>query len=164
MSISKFAFGLVAAAAFAVPGEAQVWSKVTGRTTSSGDQVLRRSEQTYDGARCELLEVERNGRRQVQRVCDYDGDRVFGDRDDRRIEADRRNRGMGVYGNRGGATRGQARAAEVHARNDARKRDKDHDKREREILRERQKREQELLKERQKRERERLKARNKRGG
>lgn len=164
MSISKFAFGLVAAAAFAVPAEAQIWSKATGRTTSSGDQVLRRAEQVYDGARCELLEVVRNGRREVERVCDYDGDRVYGDRDDRRIEADRRNRGMGVYGNKGGATRGQARAAEVHARNDARKREKQQDKREREMLKERQKREQELLKERQKRERERQKARNKRDG
>lgn len=157
MSLTRIALGVVAAAAFAVPMEAQIWSKVPqGRTSPSGDIVLRRAEQVYDGARCELIEVNRNGRRSVERLCDYDRDGVFGDRDDRRIESDRRNRGAGVYaGNRGGQNRGQARAAEVHARNEARKREKEYDKRQREILRERQKREQEILKERQKRERDR---------
>lgn len=166
MTFTKFALGLVAAAAFAIPAEAQIWTRVpTGRTTESGDRVLRRAEQTYDGARCELLEVNRNGRAQVERLCDYDRDGVFGDRDDRRIENDRRDRRQGVYaGNRGGQTRGQARAAEVHARNEARKREKDREKREREVLKERQKREQEILKERQKRERERQKNGSRRGG
>lgn len=156
MNFTRIALGVVAAAAFAVPVEAQIWSKVPqGRTSPSGDVVLRRSEQVYDGARCELIEVNRNGRRAVERLCDYDRDGVFGDRDDRRIESERRDRGYGVYaGNRGGQNRGQARAAEVHARNEARKRQKEHEKRQREILKERQKREQEILKERQKRERQ----------
>ena len=159
MSIKKFALGVVAAAAFAVPAEAQIWRDVlNGRTTSDGGRVTRRAEGTYDGARCEMIEVVRKSGRSVERLCDYDRDGVFGDREDRRIETDRRNRGVGVYaGNRGGQTRGQARAAEVHARNEARKRDKEYDKREREILKERQKREQEVLKERQKRERDREK-------
>jgi hypothetical protein len=162
MSITRIALGVVAAAAFAVPMEAQIWSKVPqGRTSPSGDVVLRRAEQVYDGARCELIEVNRNGRRAVERLCDYDRDGVFGDRDDRRIESERRDRGYGVYaGNRSGQNRGQVRAAEVHARNEARKRQHEYDKRQREILRERQKREQEALKERQKRERE----RDQRGG
>ena len=165
MSFTRIALGVVAAAAFAVPMEAQIWSKVPqGRTSPSGDIVLRRAEQVYDGARCELIEVNRNGRRVVERLCDYDRDGVFGDRDDRRIESDRRDRGYGVYaGNRGGQNRGQARAAEVRARNEARKRQQEYDKRQREILRERQKREQEVLKERQKRERERQKNGNRRG-
>lgn len=161
MSISKLALGMVAAAAFAVPAEAQIWKNVpSGRTSSSGDVVLRRAEQVYDGARCELIEVQRSGRRQVERVCDYDGDGVFGDRDDQRMESQRRERGEGVYaGNRGGQNRGQARAAEVHDRNEARKRAKQQEKRSREILKERHKREQEMLKERQKREREQQKNR-----
>lgn len=153
MTIRSLALGMVvAAAAFAVPAEAQIWRNVpNGRTTESGDRVLRRAEQTHDGARCELIEIDRRGRREVQRLCDYDRDGVFGDRDDRRIETDRRNRGYGVYaGNRGGQTRGQARAAEVHARNEARKREKEHEKRERKLLKERQKRERELQKQRQK--------------
>ena len=164
MSIKKFALGVVAAAAFAVPAEAQIWRDVmTGRTTSDGGRVTRRAEGTYDGARCELIEVQRGTRRSVERLCDYDRDGVFGDRDDRRIETDRRNRGVGVYaGNRGGQTRGQARAAEVRARNEARKHDKEYEKRQRELLKERQKREQEELKERQKREREK-RERQKRG-
>ena len=153
MTFTKFALGMVAAAALAVPAEAQIWTKVpSGRTTSTGEVVLRRAEQTYDGARCELIEVRRDRKTAVERMCDYDRDGVFGDRDDRRIEADRRNRGMGVYaGNRGGQTRGQARAAEVHARNEARKREKEREKRQREVLRERQEREREILRERQKR-------------
>lgn len=157
MNITKIALGVVAAAAFAVPVDAQIWSRVPqGRTSADGNVVLRRAEQVYDGVRCELIEVDRNGRRSVERLCDYDRDGVFGDRDDRRIEAERRDRGEGVYaGNRGGQNRGQARAAEVHARNEARKRDKEHQKRQRELLKERQKREQEALKERHKRERER---------
>lgn len=156
MSLTRIALGVMAAAAFAVPVEAQIWSKVPqGRTSSSGDPVLRRAEQVYDGARCELIEVNRNGRRAVERLCDYDRDGRYGDREDRRIESDRRDRREGVYaGNRGGQNRGQARAAEVHARNEARKREREYDKRQREILRERQKREQEILKERQKRERD----------
>ncbi|MBA3889761.1 MAG: hypothetical protein H0X64_04455 [Gemmatimonadaceae bacterium] len=157
MSIARIALGVVAAAAFAVPVEAQIWSKVPqGRTSPSGDVVLRRAEQVHDGVRCELIEVNRNGRRQVERLCDYNRNGVFGDRDDRRVEAERRDRGDGVYaGNRGGQNRGQARAAEVRARNEARKRDQAYEKRQRDILKERQKREQEMLKERQKRERER---------
>lgn len=156
MSFTRIALGVVAAAAFAVPVEAQIWSKVPqGRTSPNGDVVLRRSEQVYDGVRCELIEVDRNGRRAVERLCDYDRDGVFGDRDDRRIESERRDRGQGVYaGNRGGQNRGQARAAEVRARNEARKREKEYDKRQREILRERHKREQEEIRDRQKRERE----------
>lgn len=158
MSIKSLVFSALAVAAFAAPAQAQIWKRDGAVVVRQEDRVLSRSgTQTVYGVRCVDVRMDRYGTARTERVCDYDGDGVYGDADDRRIYDQRRRDSRyeydrGVYRNRG-----QARAAEVHARNEARKREKEYEKRERELLRERQKREQDALKERQKRERERQK-------
>lgn len=151
MSIKTLALGAIAAAAFAVPAQAQIWKR-GDVVVRQDERVISRSDQrTIYGERCVDVRVDRLGSRRTERVCDYDRDGVYGDSDDRRIYDQRRRDSRyeydrGVYRNRG-----QARAAEVHARNEARKREREYEKRERERLKEHQKREREELKRRQKR-------------
>lgn len=105
--IKRAMLGVVVAAAFAAPMDAQIWKRgpdgtigggsVETRTdarveTRSGDRVIRRGERVIDGRRCAVVEVQRNGQRRIERYCDWDGDGVLGDADDRRIERDRRDR------------------------------------------------------------------------
>ena len=150
MSIKTLALGAIAAAAFAVPAQAQVWKRAGDVIVRSDERVVTRSgSRTVSGVTCVDVQLDRYGSRRTERVCDYDRDGVYGDSDDRRIydqrrRDDRYEYDRGVYRNRG-----QARAAEVHRRNEARKREREYEKRERERLKEHQKREREELKRRQ---------------
>jgi len=150
MSIMTMALGVVvAAAAYAAPAQAQVWNQRGDVVVRSDDRIVNRSARTVNGVRCVDVQLDRSGRRRTERLCDWNRDGVYGNEADRRYEERRRNDSDYRYRNAG-----QRRAAEVHARNEARKREQAYEKRQRELLKERQKREQELLKERQKRERE----------
>lgn len=167
MSIKTMALGVVvAAAAFAVPAEAQIWKRGDVVVRSDERVISRNDSRTYEGARCVQVQIDRYGDRRNTTVCDWDRDGVYGDSDDRRIYEQRRRDGRRDpgYGYWEYRNAGQRRAAEVHARNEARKREQEYERRQRELTRERQKREQDALKERQKREREAQKNRQKGNG
>lgn len=149
-TITKFAFGAVAAAVFALPLEAQIWKR-GDVVTQSGDRVIRRSDgRIVNGVTCVDVQLDRYGSRRTEQVCDFDRDGVYGDTDDRRIEAQRREaarRNGGMYGVSRDRiyngvvyrTPGEARAAEVRDRNEARRRQHEIEKRQRELERDREK-------------------------
>ena len=155
MSIKTMALGVVvAAAAYAAPAQAQVWNQRGDVVVRSDDRIVNRSARTVNGVRCVDVQLDRSGRRRTERLCDWNRDGVYGNEADRRYEERRRSGRRDDDSDYRYRNAGQRRAAEVHARNEARKREQAYEKRQRELLKERQKREQELLKERQKRERE----------
>jgi hypothetical protein len=164
MSIKTLALGVVVgAAAFAAPVEAQIWKRGDVVTRSDERVITRTDARTANGASCVSVQLERQRTRRTEQVCDWDRDGVYGDSDDRRMEAQRRSgrTDNGVYRNAG-----QRRAAEVHARNEARKREHKLMKEREKARRDYEKRQRELEREREKARREnaRDRARNGRGG